>query len=144
MREFSISPCHGPGPWRFAAVLALGSAFLPVAAQTVQKCVAKDGHVILTSDECGMGERLAGRWDATPEPEPEAVPAARSAAARARASGTARPASHATTGRPRSKAGAKRCETARAKRERTLERVGLKRTFDLLRRLDDEVRAACR
>ena len=37
-----------------------------------------------------------------------------------------------------------RCQDARDRRERTLARVGLKRTFDLLRRLDDEVWAACR
>lgn len=36
------------------------------------------------------------------------------------------------------------CEAAKANRDRTLERVGLKRTFDLLSRLDEQVRNACR
>ena len=35
------------------------------------------------------------------------------------------------------------CVSAKATRTRTLERVGLKRTFDLLRRLDDAVHSAC-
>lgn len=35
------------------------------------------------------------------------------------------------------------CETARAKRDATLDRVGLKRSYDLLQRLDASVQAAC-
>jgi len=35
------------------------------------------------------------------------------------------------------------CQLAKATRRSTLEAVGFKRTFDLLRRLDDEVRTAC-
>ncbi|HEY1142188.1 MAG TPA: hypothetical protein VGE88_18580 [Lysobacter sp.] len=36
------------------------------------------------------------------------------------------------------------CEMAKSERDITLERVGLKRTFDLLSRLDEQVRKACR
>lgn len=37
-----------------------------------------------------------------------------------------------------------RCRNARRERDRTLQRVGLKRAFDLLRRLDDNVYEACK
>lgn len=37
-----------------------------------------------------------------------------------------------------------RCRKARRERDDTLQRVGLKRTFDLLRRLDDKVYEACK
>ena len=37
-----------------------------------------------------------------------------------------------------------RCESAKENRERTLKIVGLRRTFDLLRQLDDSVREACK
>lgn len=37
-----------------------------------------------------------------------------------------------------------RCRAAKAERERILAAVGLKRTFDLLRRLDDDVYEACK
>ena len=36
------------------------------------------------------------------------------------------------------------CEAAKAKRKATLDRVGLKRTFDLLSQLDNEVWSACK
>lgn len=36
------------------------------------------------------------------------------------------------------------CQTAKAKRDATLKRVGLKRTYDLLSRLDSEVWEACK
>jgi hypothetical protein len=37
-----------------------------------------------------------------------------------------------------------RCRTAKARREAKLASVGLKRTFDLLRKLDDAVYEACK
>jgi hypothetical protein len=37
-----------------------------------------------------------------------------------------------------------RCDTAKARREAKLKAVGLKRTFDLLRKLDDAVNEACK
>lgn len=132
----------GPGP--FAVFLALMCCAGPAAAQTVQTCVGADGHVTLTSAACGAGQRLAASRDAVPEPVPAAAPAS----AGRRANGGAAPRSVARRGArraaSRSRPAVDRCEAARARRERTLQRVGLQRTFDLLRRLDDEVWAACR
>ena len=122
--------------------LAMMAAPAPAPAQTVQKCVAASGHVTLTSGDCGAGERLTATWDATPEPEPASGPRVDDKP-RPTASGRspARSGSHAAT---RTRAPGRRCEAARERRESTLQRVGLKRSFDLLRRLDEEVWAACR
>lgn len=126
-------------------VLVLGASVLAPAAraQSVQKCIAGDGRISFTSHACGDGERLAATYSAVPETEPE-----RSAAETAR---PVRPESRQRQHRTRARAGAVRgrkasgpCEKARERRERTLQRVGLKRTFDLLRKLDEEVWDACR
>ena len=114
------------------------------SAQTVQKCIAASGHITLTSGACGAGERLAARYDAVPEAAPTHAPAAKpsvSAEPVRRKSSVSRPSSSPA---PRSRRRADPCQSARDRRERTLERVGLKRDFNLLRRLDDEVWAACR
>ncbi|MEN1956483.1 hypothetical protein [Luteimonas changyuni] len=120
----------------------LAAAGWPAQAQTVQKCIDAAGHVTLTSAECGDGQRLAERYDAVPEPAAAArqVNAARQAGPSVRAGvRNARPARPRARGKP----APDRCQAARERREQTLRRVGLKRTFDLLRRLDDEVWAAC-
>lgn len=144
---------HTRSEWNLGRLIAAALSCLmccsaPAAAQTVQKCVGPDGHVTLTSAACGAGQRLAARYDAVPEPMPAAASAkaARQAASRPGREAVARTVARRGTGRAtaRSRPGADRCAAARARRERTLQRVGLKRTFDLLRKLDDEVWAACR
>lgn len=139
-----------------AAVLAIATALAaagptPAQAQTVQKCIDTTGHVTLTSGECADGERLAGMYDAVPEPATvsaagkaefrrgQAGASSRSGAAARGVAGSARPA----RAKARGKLSPDRCQAARDRREQTLRRVGLKRTFDLLRKLDDEVWAAC-
>lgn len=83
------------------------------------------------------------QWDATPAPakpvtklavaKPESVSRpTRSASARNRST------------RPRIDPAEARCRAARSRRETKLQAVGLKRTFDLLRKLDDAVHMACR
>lgn len=115
----------------------------PVAAGTVQKCVDTAGHVTLTSGDCGAGERLVARYDAAPEPVPAAAPAAATPVPEAtRRPRAASRASRGSASRSRTRPDA--CQAARARRDRTLQRVGLKRTFDLLRKLDDDVWNACR
>ena len=129
------------------------AAALPVAAQTVQKCIAANGHVTLTSEACGAGERLAGSYDAAPEPVTAGTAAAAGTRGGSRAPARASRTGMATRGTSarvrtatttRARVQADRCQAARDRRERTLARVGLKRSFDLLRKLDDEVWAACR
>lgn len=134
-----------PAPKRLVALGLAGclAAAGGAAAQTVQKCIAGDGAVTFTSDACAGGERLAARYDAVPEPAsaPAATPSSPAAGAeRPRARTPARR----QAAPSRARRGPDPCAKAREARERTLRRVGLKRTFDLLRRLDDEVWAACR
>ena len=148
------------GPPAIAAALAVAAAMAlamwllaaaaPARAQTVQKCIAADGHVSFTSGACGAGERLDATYAAVPE-RVTAGPAAAATARRAAEPGArrrgqqARPPARAPRSQARpTRAAPDRCQAARDRRERTLARVGLKRTFDLLRKLDDEVWAACR
>lgn len=139
------------------ALLAIVIAFVaanPARAQTVQKCVAPAGQITLTSSECGAGERLVARYDAVPVSEPTpataAVPSVRQPGAvpgrgRVSASASAATAKHGVRrGTSRSRKAPDACQSARAKRDTTLQRVGLKRNFDLLRKLDDEIWSACR
>lgn len=136
-------------PLLVVVCLVLAGNAPAVASGTVVKCLDAGGQIIFTSTGCPDGTRLAATYEA--EPDAVLTPAARRGRTRNEATPTAAPRPRARsaprTAGPRS--GSKRdpararCQAARDKRDRTLERVGLKRTFDLLRRLDDEVRAAC-
>ena len=125
---------------RVCAGAILAMTAVPASAQTVQKCVSVDGHVTLTSGACGAGQRLAASYGAVPEPVVKAAARPRPVAE----SRTPRVAARSGGSTTRTKRTPDRCQAARDRRERTLQRVGLKRTFDLLRRLDDEVWQACR
>lgn len=122
------------------------------AAQALHKCIGRDGQASYQSQPCDRGSRTVWVRDAAPERPPSVerqrsmrrekarrdVESAYLAKLAGRRRGSA--SGHAiSTSRD-----AKRCEAARGRRERTLERVGLERDFDLLRRLDDEVARACR
>lgn len=123
-------------------------------AQQVYKCVAgKD--VSYQSAPCSQGQKIAGQWDATPEPEPSAEELRERAAERRRdeaesarlrrasnAAGRAR--ARTSSGRASLAGTGNRCDAAKARREAKLKSVGLKRTFDLLRKLDDAVYDACK
>ncbi|BDU16768.1 DUF4124 domain-containing protein [Lysobacter auxotrophicus] len=122
-------------------LLALTCTHAP--AQSVHKCVTKGGVVSYQSMPCAQDAREAAQWDAPPDPPPRAerqrtanVEHERATQPRAVRTGS----SHVVRNTTRPSA----CEAAKADRERTLERVGLKRTFDLLSRLDEQVRNACR
>jgi len=136
-------------------ILALALLF-PVAAsaQQVYKCV-KGKDVSYQSAPCGPTQTVARQWDATPDPEPTADQIAQREATRKqgaaesaqlrRAAGTNQTRS---TGRSSNRtsisAADARCNAAKERRANKLEAVGLKRTFDLLRKLDDAVHSACK
>lgn len=117
-------------------------------AQQVYKCV-KDGDVSYQSMPCDGTQSLVKQWEAAPEPEPPEVEL------RPR---QAKPRRHETDSKPRNRthsesragtissisAAGNRCKAAKARRQAKLTSVGLKRTFDLLRKLDDAVHEACR
>ena len=127
--------------WRtmFGCFIALSCTHAD--AQNVYKCVAAGGVVSYQSAPCEHGARETARWDAPPDPpsrlhQSVANPERHASEPRFTRTGSAHIARNAV--KPSA------CEAAKANRDRTLERVGLKRTFDLLSRLDEQVRNACR
>lgn len=122
------------------------------AAQSLHKCVDRNGKVSYQSQPCAAGSRTSWVRDATPEPPPS--PERRAAMRREKARREVESEYLAGLARRRRGAGAGHtistladpdaCAAARQHRDKTLERVGLDRTFDLLRRLDDQVARACR
>ena len=124
-------------------------------ANTVHKCIGPGGTVSYQDAPCAAGSREGGSWAADPEPAP--TPAQQQAREHrqqqdraesdflSRRAGTDRIGSgRAPASRVTRESAPSACETAKAKREKTLDSVGLKRTYDLLRKLDEQVRAACR
>lgn len=127
-------------------LLLLLSIALPAQAQQVYKC-AKGKDIAYQSRPCDPSQQTVRQWDATPEPvavvtEPE--PATKPARTSARTSKPRSPASSNRNVRPRIDPADARCNAAKARRDARLKAVGLKRTFDLLRKLDDAVNEACK
>lgn len=123
-------------------------------AQQVYKCV-NGSEVSYQSAACHGTWKVARQWDATPEPEPTAdqirqhqLESQRNRTEFKQPSRTAgtdrtRSASHQRSA-GRRKSSLSGCDAARARRDAKLKSVGLKRTFDLLRKLDDAVNEACK
>lgn len=128
--------------WRCSLVFALWSTY--AMAQGVHKCVTPTGAVSYQSESCSGNAREVTNWEAPSDPSPpgpQNPSSSRPGGERSAVHRSVRP------GRARIFRGASRpstCEMARADRDATLERVGLKRTFDLLSRLDEQVRKACK
>lgn len=123
-------------------------------AQQVYKCVGGK-NVSYQSAPCGATQIVARRWDAKPDPEPSAEELRQLQLKRERERAeSAQPSRAAGTDRARSvhrsrqsgnvRSSMSRCDAAKARREAKLKSVGLKRTFDLLRKLDELVHEACK
>ena len=138
-----------------AAILSLFFLIVPTSnAQQIHKCV-KGREVSYQSAPCDASQSLVKQWDAEPEPERSAAEPDHQQTKRqqddAESTQTGRTARER---RARSGSGSgkkspisaadKRCNAAKARREAKLISVGLKRTFDLLRKLDDAVHEACK
>ena len=124
-------------------VLAL-MAVAPVRAETLYRCVDRHAQVSYQSAACGQGQRTARTIEFVPEP------VALETAAKIRApTRTTNPSRTRNTGyasqtpQGKRKRGSDVCRAAKTKRQAQLERLGLKRTFDDLSRIDAAVRAAC-
>lgn len=123
------------------------------SAQVVFKCLDGQGNAHYQSGACPPGTTLAKTWESQIDPGPTpARPATGNSAAGsqsqritpARRRGRAAPDYRTRRATGRISAGRSRCEAAKEKRQATLAAVGLKRNFDLLRKLDDQVSAACK
>lgn len=117
-----------------AALLLLSAT---AQAETMYRCVAKSGAVAYQDYPCGSNARQTGVAVFTPDPVPAYRPPARSAS---RSTGTARGASAVLHNVPLQ---TDRCARVRAERDAWENAVGLRRTFDDLRRWQDRVNAAC-
>ena len=116
------------------------------SAQQVYKCV-NGSEVSYQSAACDGTWKAAKQWDATPEPLEPTTDGFRQRQPESRGSATSTNRQRSASNRrnPGSrKPKTSRCDAARARREAKLESVGLKRTFDLLRKLDDAVNEACK
>lgn len=135
--------------WMFILLLI---AF-PARAQQVHKCASGDGQVSYQSAPCEAGQRTLQQWQAPPEPVATpplrlrlTAPVASSRKASAGPRAGAKPRTRAVPGSviaAENNGGSAACMAAKRKRQDTLERVGLKRTYALLQRLDNAVWRAC-
>lgn len=128
--------------WGWSLFFALWSAH--ATAQSVHKCVAPTGAVSYQSGACTGNSREAANWEAPSDPPPSGPPHPSSSKPEGERSLEPRSARADRTHLVRDAPKPSACEIAKADRDATLERVGLKRTFDLLSRLDEQVRKACR
>lgn len=113
----------------------------PKPAPMVYRCVDRAGGVAFQSQPCGLHQRMTR---AVPAP-PDAEPMRYQAATRPRTSSTSATAfAGAGISDQRRELSEIRCTMARRHREQTLERIGLRRTFDLLQKLDAMVAEACK
>ncbi|WP_394005119.1 hypothetical protein ACF3M1_08575 [Luteimonas sp. WGS1318] len=118
------------------------------AQQAVHKCNDGQGGHLYQSMPCADGATLR-RWEIAPSSHDgvgetrDARPAAQPAPRRATASDTLRRSASRGATTARSADPHARCVAARANREATLARLGMKRGYEDLRRLNDRVSAAC-
>lgn len=113
-----------------------------VNAGNLYRCISRSGHVSYQSMSCPSDQRTDRRIEFTSEPAPPVATVRRSertAAVGAKSRVARRPVI-----RSNRKAKASPCMQAKAQRERQLERLGLRRTFDDLSRIDAKVRAVCK
>lgn len=111
------------------------------AAGTLHRCVSGNGAVSIQSTACGQGQRLDRIITYVPEPDAAPARTGRPETRRSTATYTTGVARRGTGKAARQAADA--CRLARRQRDATLQRLGLRRTYDDLSRLDARVRAAC-
>jgi hypothetical protein len=135
---------------RVAWIIGLLAASSPALGSELFRCIDPAGAVTWQDRPCGAGSRLT-KTIAVAEADRQAD----GASAGSSKATVAKPKASKSTGRTTagSTGGAKRdsrarqrerCKAARAERDRKLEALGLSRTFEQLRALDDNVRAVCK
>jgi hypothetical protein len=114
---------------------------IPGQAESVYRCVDVRGHASYQSSACANGTRQ-DRVIEFSRVEPVAPRRASRSSRSASASGRAQYVSTQRHGRRRG-AAENACDRAKAKRQQQLARLGLKRTYDDLSRIDASVWIAC-
>ena len=133
---------------RLILLAFLAICLLPAAqatAQQIHTCIDAKGIKSYQNAPCDPGQRTASVRSYEAKPDDPAL-AARSVAIQQEMDRRNRPGGKATVVRTSNHrpSGPTPCQAAKAKRETTLKRVGLKRNFDLLSRLDSEVWEVCK
>ena len=112
------------------------------SAGTLYRCVSAGGQVSYVAAPCAAGQRMDRSIEFAPEPDSPML-VSRPVRQQSRSTGS-RVAARPRGGGTASRVKVDPCLQARTKRDQQLERLGLKRTFDDLSRLDAPVRKACR
>jgi hypothetical protein len=136
-------------PWMALAAAGLLAVGEPTGAmaQTIHRCVDARGHVSLQSQPCGPGQSESRAVHYEPIVD---SPAAAARLRRIEQDMEARRRAASMSGSSNWSAGGTTatsdngCETAKRHRAAILEQVGLRRTYDLLQKLDETVREACK
>lgn len=142
-----------------AACLAAAFQITGSQAQTLYKCASRAGNSYQQSP-CAASSRMVESMVTVPEPPPSAAQTAQrlrkaeqdraESAFLSHLAGTDQMASTSRAPRYERSSGVARratrsdeCKLAKATRKATLQAVGLSRTYELLRRLDEDVSNAC-
>lgn len=112
-----------------------------VTAGNLYRCISRSGHVSYQAIGCPRDQRTDRRIEFASEPAPAAVTVRRS---EQKAIGARPQAARAHGVGSDAVPKADPCMRAKAQREQELQRLGLKRTFDDLSRIDARVRAVCK
>ncbi len=113
-----------------------------VPVPMVYACVDRQGAVSLQSQPCASNQRTIRAIPAPPEIEPPRP--TRTVVSSPSLPTPTFPGAHVTARNDDRARQQHECALARRERQQTLERVGLKRTYDLLRQLDEMVQRACK
>lgn len=134
--------------FRLLSLALVAACLVPTAqvdAQDIHVCVDAKGVKHYQSAPCAAEQRTVSVRSYEAKPEDPAL-AARTAAIQQEMDRRNRSGGKTSVVRSSASrsAGPTPCQSAKAKRENTLKRVGLKRNFDLLSQLDSEVWEACK
>ena len=138
---------------RLACATLMAFASVDVGASTLFRCVAQDGAVAYQDVPCGgdttltrtmpiVGEAGGGEAGTKKKGKKQASRKAEAGTAGKQATGSPANASTSVRGERAERRDA--CRAAREKREATLAQLGLRRTFEQLRALDDRVHDVCK
>lgn len=114
---------------------------LPAEADSLFRCVARSGAVSYQSQPCSAQQRLDRVVDYRPEPMAAHMGRASILTHRQPRTGMRMAAARGIRGGTLT--ASDRCRAGKTQREASLQRLGLKRTYDQLSALDASVRAVC-
>lgn len=128
---------------KYFTVVLLAAFAMPATAQVVYKCVGKGGKVEYTSFPCGKHQKTVKAVTAVPEPVRRYPQPAQPPVASQPYAGQSNN-FYAPAAPTQREIAQQKCQSAKEWRQIELDRLGLRRTFDILRQLDDYVAQQCK